>query len=307
MAIGALVVLNAVLIFMLLRPPEPPASDPLPDFTPEPATTSASAGTKVPPGGTTSPEPAPDATTGAPAQVGAQPAQRLLAASTEAVAWRASTGDCEAPAVLEYTEDGGATWSAREPGVTPVSRMKVQSGSAMFVIGGTDGCSPTYRSTSNAGVTWSTADEYLGGSWFLLPADRTRMSAPAGEVPVPCEGEPVGLAGLDAERAAVLCTEGTLQLTSDGGSTWAAAGSTPGALALGLRPDGYVLATASPDCAGVEVRLPDAAGAGLDDAAGCAPAAQAEPGQVAVSATWDTVWLWSGDEVLVSADAGQTW
>lgn len=312
-AIVALVVLNAVLIFMLLRPPEPPQSEPRPAFTPEPATTSAGPTDSLsPPAPEPAPTPEPTADEAAPA--GAQPAQRLLAAASDSVAWRASTGSCEAPGVVEYTEDGGATWAPREPGVTPVSRLKVQSGSALVLIGGTADCAPTYAATSDAGDTWVTADEYLAGSWYLLPGDRTRLNAPTGEVAAPCAGEPVGLAGLDSQRGAVLCADGTLQVTSDGGAAWAPAGSAPDALALGLRADGYVLATASPACTGLAVLLLDPAGAGLPDdggnlpdGAGCAPVTDAQPGQVAVSGTQDAIWLWSGDEVLVSADAAQTW
>lgn len=118
---------------------------------------------------------------------------------------------------------------------------------------------------------------------------------------MPCE--PVDLAALDAAEAAVLCTDGTLALTADGGASWGEEEAALDAVAIGVADDGYVLAGAHEDCEDGAVALLASDGEALGEPS-CAPA---QEGSVAVSATAGALWLWADNEVYVSTDGGQSW
>lgn len=289
--LGALIVLNVVLVGLLvLRPapvldPEPGASRPTVAETETPAKR----------------EPAELPTEAAPAAE-AGPAEHLIVNADATTAWRVAVGECDDPAVMERTTDGGETWEELDVDLAPVSRVRVLGPQNLFVIGGGEDCEPTYRSSSSGGSDWLTSDQYLEGSWYLLPSDRLTMAAPAGEVEVPCE--PVDLAALDAADAAVLCTDGTLALTPDGGASWDETEAPLGAAAIGVADDGYVLAGSDDECEdGVAVALIASDGEPLAETA----CAAAEGGTIAVSGTAGALWLWADEDVYVSTDGGQTW
>lgn len=306
-ALAALVVLNAVLLILVLRPSTPPPSDePVPTFSPVPVTPGAVAGATSSP--TPEAVPAPAVTPVA--------ATRLLTAANDRVAWRATMGTCEEPAVLERTDDGGATWTPLAPGVAPAVRMKASSDTQVFVIGGNPaaGCAPTFAFSRTSGDSWVADDGELAGSWYLAPQDRATIHGPRAEVPLPC-ATAVDLAGLDLSRAGLLCTDGGVWLTADGGVSWARAGTVADAVAIAPTADGYLLAALRPDtCAGVGVFPVASDGAGTSEAAaagagplGCAPIEGVVPGEVALAVAGSEVWMWAGDAVLRSSDAGLTW
>lgn len=308
--IVALLVLNVILIALLLRPVEPPVStDPLPSFTPVEITPGAVAGAIDP-----LPEPEPTPTL---EPVTPVPVQRLLAAANDQIAWRATVGSCDQPATMERTQDGGATWQRVDPGIAPAIRLKATGPTRVFAIGGNPAaaCAPTFAFSSTSGDTWVNADSELPGAWYLAPADRSTVHGPAAEVPVPCAGA-VELAGLDSRRAAVLCVDGDIWLTGDGGATWAQAGLVEDAITVAPTSDGYLLALLRPStCVGVGVTPISADGAGVAEASspgavplGCAPITGAAPGGVALSSVGSNVWMWGSDgAVAISRDGGLTW
>ncbi|WP_163543766.1 hypothetical protein [Occultella kanbiaonis] len=306
LALAALVVLNVILIALLFRPQTPPAADPyIPPTEPEPTTTA--------------PEPAPSTTAAAPEQgptaaapVEPVPAVRLLTIASAEIGWRATVGDCETPGLVEFSGDGGQTWASADPGLAPVVRLKALDETTAFAIGGSGDCAPSFTITSSAGTAWESQDNELPGAWYLEPADRNAAHGPGGTA-APCTTQVVDVAGLTNTHAAVLCTDGAVHLTGDAGATWAAVGSLAGAVALApqLSSDagnpGYLFASLEDGCDGVAVRFVTGDGAGLTDAAGCAPVPDAEPGAVALALNEGAAWLWAGEQVLVSSDAGATW
>lgn len=287
-------ILNLVLIVLLLRPTAPPSSgrDPYPEFTPERASGEGTAA------------PTPDA-----APVEPLPSGRILVAASDTLAWRASVGDCATPATVERTTDGGATWTGLDVGVAPAVRMKATSATDVFAIGGGADCAAAFRFSDDAGDRWVNDDAELAGSWYLRPSDRAVVHGPRGEVPTPCPAGLVDLAGLDNSRAALLCTDGALHATADGGATWSPVGSVAQAIALTPAGDGYVAGALRPEsCDGVVLVPFDATGAGLETQEfTCAPVSDAEPGAVALAAAGDSLWLWAGDQVVISRDRGATW
>lgn len=81
-------------------------------------------------------------------------------------------------------------------------------------------------------------------------------------------------------------------------------GSQPGALALARAGEDYIVAALGvADCDGaavVEV-------AETPRVRGCAHGRDGVPGQVAISAVDDQLWLWVEDQVSVSLDGGDSW
>lgn len=289
--LGALIVLNVALVGLLVLRPAP-ALDPEPGASSRPTVAEPETPAKR--------EPAELPTEAAPAAE-AGPAERLIVNADATTAWRVEVGECDDPATMERTTDGGETWEELDVGLTLVSRVRVLGPQNLFAIGGGEDCEPAYRSSSSGGSDWLTSDQYLEGSWYLLPSDRSTMAAPAGEVEVPCE--PVDLAALDAADAAVLCTDGTLALTADGGASWNEEEAALAAAAIGVADDGYVLAGSDDECEdAVAVALIASNGEPLAEAV-CTPA---EGDTMAVSGTEGALWLWA-DDVYVSADGGQSW
>ncbi len=290
--LGALTALNAVLIGLLVLRPAPVVDDERASSS-TPTVTETEAPEKQ--------EPAEMPTeSGGTAQVAA--AERLIVNVDATTAWRVVMGECEDPAAMERTTDGGETWEELPVALAPVSRVRVLGEQDLFAIGGGEDCEPTYVSSSSGGSSWTTSNQYLEGSWYLHPGDRSTMATPVGEVELPCE--PVDLAALDASDAAVLCTDGALAFTSDGGASWEEGRSDIAATAIGGADGGYVLAGTYERCEdGVAVTSLNVFGEAADEPS-CAPA---EDGALAVSGAADALWLWSDDEVYVSTDAGQSW
>lgn len=289
--LGALVVLNVVLVALL-------AMRPVPAFDEHALSDRATvAGTEP----LEKQEPAALPTESS-EEVRVAPAERLIVNADAETAWRVEKGACADPAAIERTTDGGENWEQLPLDLAPVSRMRVLGQQALFVIGGGDGCEPVYVSSSSGGSSWLTNDQYLEGSWYLLPSDKSIMATPTGVITTPCE--PVELAALDAANAVVLCADSTLASTTDGGATWDGVAAAFAASAIGVADDGYVLAGTDQGCedgAAVTVLGPDAVA--LDEPS-CAPT---DAGTLVVSGVADVLWLWADDEVYVSTDGGQSW
>src|SRR5690625_2608420 len=195
--LGALVVLNVVLIALLVLRPAAPAV--------EERETPVSASVDAPSTPPVKQEPAPLPSPTERFMLEAAPAERILVNADESTAWRAATGTCGSPGTLERSVDRGQSWEELPLELAPVSRLRVLSTQSLFAIGGGEDCEPTYVASSTAGSSWATNDEYLVGSWYLVPDEREAVATPVGELSVPCEA--VELAAVDAMHAAVLCTD----------------------------------------------------------------------------------------------------
>ncbi len=234
---------------------------------------------------------------------------RLLVISSADQGWRANVGDCSTPSVIERSRDGGKTWRrVQKPGLAPLTRLKVLATDTFFVVGGDSDCKAAYSISYVSGDQWERRDSALGNVWYLTPQNRNEVKAAGGRRSRPCGDHLVDLASIGLQRAAVLCGDDSVLATTDAGKNWADRGTLAGAAALGTSGNDYLAASIGASCSGVAVTRFDGQSDLQADSGVCVSAATgAKPGEVALDGSGNTVWLWSGDRVLTSADGGKTW
>lgn len=307
--VGALVLLNVVLLALLIGRPDAPAEQiASPGLLDEPiATPTPTATPSASPTPTPTPEPTPPATAAS---------QYLLAAVSDTTAWRVTSGACpDAVANPELTTDGGATWQQSDAttatGITAVQRLITSSPEQLALIGSrADGCAPTLVRTFVGGDEYSAADGELDAAWYVPADDRATIHVPGvGVVPAPCSGV-VAIAAASNSAAAVLCDDATVHATLDRASTFTGGVAIEGAQAIAASGDGWGVAVlAVDDCAGVAIAQLDAAATGFD-LVGCLPteaSADELAGRVALSSGDGTLWVWAGDQLARSQSNGASW
>ncbi|GMA30382.1 WD40/YVTN/BNR-like repeat-containing protein [Litorihabitans aurantiacus] len=302
---AVLVVANAVVVAALLSqstpggaealPPETVASPPLPEVPQEPVTSAPPEEMEEP-----------DTENSQAAAIPVTTAVRQIVGVDDETAWRATLASCgQGAAIVERTLDGGASWEATELDVDSVVRLRATDASSAFVVGAVQDCATALAATTDGGDTWNRADATLSSAWFLAPTDRTFVAGPRGDAPVPCPAEAVDLAAVDAQRGAVLCQDGSIAVSDDGGQSWTTTVSVAGARALTQDGPSYAVATFEGPCEALSIYDVSSAGQAQAEPFSCAPVASAA--EVAVSVTGDLMWVWSGSELAISRDGGQTW
>lgn len=195
-----------------------------------------------------------------------------------------SAGSCPAGgARLQWSADRGARWTNIATPARQVLRVQVAGGGVAWLTGADQRCQLQLWNTTDSGRTWTLGD--VSGAWSLLTqAAATQLHAPGGLVRSPCArgANAVDLAGLTVASAAMLCSNGNLYSTADGGTTWQPVGTWPLARAVANDPSGQVLILrpGAAGCTGLEVdsaargsaagRLACVAQASRDAAAGMA-------------------------------------
>lgn len=266
---------------------------------------------------TVAPEPSPDpvgsAVTTAPVAntvVAVVPA-RMISAVDGATAWRAVSGQCPAASASpEVSTDSGATWTSTNAtgpsDVTAVQSISAKSGSIVQLVGLDQAdCAPLFVKTFVGGANFRSYPDQLDGQWFVNPADRAVVHSPQGDQAAPCTSV-LALAPRSGSEAVVLCAANELYVTTDAAASWSPAVTLLGAVNVAASDAGYVAAVAgSADCAGVQVvtLTPELAA----NVTGCLPVEGDLAGNVALSATGDTLWLWAGDTIARSTTAGAAW
>ncbi|RPE85236.1 hypothetical protein EDF28_1181 [Curtobacterium sp. PhB137] len=296
MAVVVLVIVDVLLVALALARTAPSSNGttgPVPTFsnTPMPMSTPS---TSVKPSGSATADPA--------GMVA--PARRLLSAVDSLEAWRASSGMCDGTdGVLEHTVDGGATWTRVDLGTETGAVLALRAGNATIsvIVGTGDECTPTVQTSTDDGVTWQPG--MVGAAGAGIGPDGLILSS--GTVDSPC-ADPVE--AFQGERTTAVVCDGAVQWRT-GSSAWVEV-PVKGVRSLAVNGSSYTLARSGADvCDGVQIVSIPASGvtaATTVTPLGCADDTDGDDPIVLTRAGAD-VWLWAGDDVLVSSDGGVTW
>lgn len=255
--------------------------------------------------------PIPSTTPAATTTSSAVAAPRFLVAVSASTAWRATPGSCTgAPAVVEETTNGGATWVPSDLSKISARTILFLSGgasSATIVSGATSSCAPAFFGSFTSGKFWAPFPDRMGEASYIDPATHALHLAGT-QVPSPC-ADPRQVVETSTGTA-VVCP-GELEARTGAGA-WVGI-PIPGLLAVAAAPsagasNGWVVAVSGVGgCAGVAVQTVDGSlRPGMSvTTTGCAAAAT--PVGVTLSRSGPTLWLWSGDKTFVSSDSGANW
>lgn len=222
---------------------------------------------------------------------------RQIAAIDEATLVRAEVGSCDAPGSVEFSSDGGVTWSLSESfaqaGATQILRILPTRANLIQVVALDADCDPLIYRTENQGGTWLSPISAVG-AWYLDPADPERIGGPDGVLDLPCTA--LSLVAT-ADRAAAICDDSTVIETADRGFSWSEPAEVEGILAIGLSDDGYVAALGADDsCDGARVASLTPGGLGAE--AECYEADLStdalDAGGIALVQVGDQISLWLG-------------
>jgi len=266
---------------------------------PVPAASDSFSSTRAAPG---SPEPtstrSPSADSAAPGMPGGR---LLLALAPDGTMLHAAVGGCRAGTTPQVAVTAPGSRTFRDVPVAEdlggVLALRAEARDELVVVGADVECEVAEYRGGTGLRTWTAGP--AEDEWHIdLDGGSPVVHAPGGPVEVPCA--PVALSTLDAVR--LLCDDGALVGTSDGGETWAALGRLEDADAVAFEGPGRGVALASRDDCPVTVLATENGGAGwettgcLDGETGRAVALRAETVAAIVD---DTLWR--------SDDGGRTW
>ncbi len=298
--------LNVVLIGALaLRVPSPATSAvPAPDLTSlstpsrsASAETSTSTGPTARPSASPSPSPS-SSPTPSPSPKPEQPAadlDRVLAASSAQVAWRAERTDCGSSSPVEVTTNGGKSWSRTRPGIGSIVRLKTYHDQSVFAIGADSRCRPTFAWTTGPGEPWQRDRSRAADIWYRTPKNVDVVHAPSGLLSRPCGDGLVSLAGLGTYDAAVLCADGRIRTDAEGRS-WRTVATRTRVVSLNADDSVFVAVGTRPGCAGAVIKRFGEDGTGLGLPGQCRASAGSD-GRTAVAIRGDVTWIWQADKV----------
>ena len=253
----AFLAVDVALVALALRPTHPDgsgaaATTPVTSVTTPVATTS----TKTPSATATSATTPADAAPSGPAPA---PVTVLVGALDATTAWRATTGSCDkGGSALSVTSDGGKTWDKTKAPARSLIRVQPLSADRVFAIGAGSSCELKQYASNDLGASWA-AGTAVSGGWARQLDKPTDVLTPQDERAQPCSAstDVIDLSRTSADQAQVLCADGAVMVTDDGGKTWAADGTVKGGLALGNRLESNRLTTyvarVGGDCPGIDL------------------------------------------------------
>jgi hypothetical protein len=308
-AVVLLVVVDVVLVGVALHrtgPSDNGNPGPIPTYssapTPPPsATASASASASAPA------TPSADSTPSTSGASDVTSTVRHLSVVSATEAWRSESGTCtdDSP-VLEHTTDGGSTWSPvtlAGKDVRTISAVSAGTQRTSVLAGVGSACTPTGMSTYTSGKYWAVDTTPAAGA--SISSTGTLVLA-GGTVASPC-ADPVQVVQ-GSTATAVVCPSGLAWRTGTSG-TWVIV-PLSGVRSVAINGASYTIARAGlASCKGVQISRLAASGitpTSKPTVLGCAPVADAT-GPVTLSQIASSVWVWSGEQTLVSKDGGATW
>lgn len=304
-AVVVLVVVDVVLVAVALnrtRAADHGQPAPVPTFSSVPSPAPAGSGASSP----TAPMPSSSPSPAASRPDGVTSTRRFLSPVTASVVWRATAGACTgADAVVERSTDGGRTWetvATGRYGVHTVAGLDAGTVETSVVAGTGVACAETALSSFTDGRFWAT-DSAAAATDYVTSDSRVHLTS--GSTPAPCAAPTQVLAV--GTTTAVVCS-GVLAV-QEAGADWVPV-PVAGLVTATTSGDALTLVrTGRSTCRGLEIdrlAVSAAVATSAPTRVGCASAASTS-GPVAIGRTGTTVFLWSGDQVLRSADGGATW
>ena len=235
---------------------------------------------------------------------------RYLVPLDDTTAWRTGDAWCEPGeiATVEVTDDAGASWesysfaqldSAAVPALDPST---LDRSILWAVTASTDDCELGYAASYTGGEFWRFEDETP--SVPFVDADGVTIVDGNARLAAPCTIAGFGLQG--STQASVVCSDGQVRVTADSAVTWQSPSLDVVALAITRSASGYLIAASRAEgCGGVQLIEVRAADAGVTP--GICFAGLAETTPLALALAGDTVWVWAGDAVAVSANGVTGW
>ncbi|GAA1159414.1 hypothetical protein HNR11_001961 [Nesterenkonia sandarakina] len=231
----------------------------------------------------------------------AQTAPRLLSVVSETVAWRSEGGACEERAEIELTIDGGETWGAAYPAADGLGRPLWLSGAdytaVQAAIASGDDCSAYGVRTYDSGATWTREDQVIENSVFIDPRDSSVMVWSGERIQGPCNSfTQVAVTG---GVASAVCQDGSLWNLDSQNRSWDETGI-DAVVAVSGSDGRRVAALESAECDGLAL-----VEFGNESVQPISCVAN-QPGETtAVDLQGETLWVWAGDQVSVSASLGR--
>ena len=240
------------------------------------------------------------------------PVALLIGALDATTAWRASTGSCEkGGSALSVTADGGETWDKTEAPARSVIRVQPLDEDRVFAVAAGADCELKQYASNDRGDSWQ-APSAVSGGWARQLDEPTEVLTPQNDRAQPCGAstDVIDLSRTSADQAQALCADGAVTVTSNGGESWADAGTVKGGLALGNRLESGRLTTyvarVGGDCPGIElVRV--AKGKSLDRVSCIGTSVPTKAGQIGLSIVAEAGWLVAGDTVWTAPADLTTW
>lgn len=227
----------------------------------------------------------------------------IVSALSSVRAWRAvSPSTTCAPdakrAVVGHSDDAGKTWTPVEVPMTTVSGLSYDSG--RMIATGLDGaCKPViYALTSSSDPERTTS----AAAWGVDPEDLTRLLAAGKPVAKqPCSGAVLDVAADSKSDAVVLCQDGAVEHTSDGGSSWSNEDKASDAVAIATAAagQGKVYVAERVGCGISVIALDDS----TPQTASCVSGTKSWSGAVDLTIVAGTMWL-TGTEKSVTEPVG---
>ncbi len=229
----------------------------------------------------------------------------LIASLRGGTALVAIPGTCaDGGSSITVTTDAAKSWTKVDSPAAVVGSAVVTDTNAAAVVGAGPDCEgpQLFRSTGGLG-NWQSSISPTE-NWYLLPRGRGEIAGPGGLNPSPCDATAALLPTL-TDRADVLCTDGAVQQSDDGGATWTQRGRIAGARALAGTPGGRLFALGSAEgCQGAQLSTSEDGGATWKPTT-CATEAKLA-GAVGLAADDRDLLAIATDQAYVSTDAGAT-
>ena len=176
-----------------------------------------------------------------------------------ALAYRGRTGTCLGGAALEGTTNGGRSWRPLEVPAEAILDLRTTGADSVEVVGADEQCRVRVWSSPDRGQTWS-GPSPAGNMFVRLPDTARDIATPTGVAKNPCrdrDAPPLTVEQISATEAMVLCADGEVIATTDGGLTWVVRAAVVGAQAMAFEGPqlGWVLVRDGGRCPSYEAQV----------------------------------------------------